>query len=557
MPGRRCDHEGCKIKNAKFGTPGKIEDGRYCSRHKKTGMVNLYAKLCKCKPPKVKKTVNYAKPGKPATHCADCKTDDMINVNSKNKCIICKERIPSFGKPETKKATHCGICIKKNKIKGLVDVTHKKCQCPKNPKTAYFNYEGMPAKYCNNCKEPGMINVRNKRCIGCKGKRKIRAGYGKLGGKAEYCFKHKKKGMVDLFSRRCAYKGCDILQPKFNDPKKLSGIYCFKHKKKGMINVCANYCKEEDCNLQASFNNEGEKKGLYCVEHMKDGMINVTHNRCEFNGCEIQPGFNKPGKKGGKFCSKHKEDGMVNVIHVMCHCGKYAHFNEPGSTKGKYCTKHKKNGMVVIGNKMCINQCGAQQHNSLYEGHCYQCFVELFPDNPISISYLVKEKYVRNFIMEVLKKYEKKISDIREIREILYNKIITGGSSKRRPDIYIRFDEYAIIIEVDEHMHSIYDGDDDIIRLEQLYDDIKVPIVFIRFNPDTYCDKNHKKIPSPWKKTFKGTVLNSDLETEWKKRLKKLYNCFSHWISHVPKNTITIEYLYYNYDHEKNIVYDW
>jgi len=58
---------------------------------------------------------------------------------------------------------------------------------------------------------------------------------------------------------------------------------------------------------------------------------------------------------------------------------------------------------------------------------------------------------------------------------------------------------YIIIIEVDENKHTNYDCNCENKRLMELSQDLQHrPIVFIRFNPYSYTDKNGVKIASYW-----------------------------------------------------------
>jgi hypothetical protein len=44
-----------------------------------------------------------------ALYCSYCKLDGMINIKHQ-KCIICNNKIPSFGMQDDKKAQYCGDC---------------------------------------------------------------------------------------------------------------------------------------------------------------------------------------------------------------------------------------------------------------------------------------------------------------------------------------------------------------------------------------------------------------------------------------------------------------
>ena len=81
--------------------------------------------------------------------------------------------------------------------------------------------------------------------------------------------------------------------------------------------------------------------------------------------------------------------------------------------------------------------------NPLYEGHCLRCFINLFPDKPVVRNYKTKERSVYEYIRE-------QFCDI----DIINDKIISDGCSKKRPDLLIDLGYQIVIIEVDEDKHS-------------------------------------------------------------------------------------------------------
>lgn len=81
---------------------------------------------------------------------------------------------------------------------------------------------------------------------------------------------------------------------------------------------------------------------------------------------------------------------------------------------------------------------------------------------------------------------------------IITDKRVYDGCSKRRPDIFIDMGYQIIIVEIDENQHTNYDCSCENRRLMELSQDVNHrPIVFIRFNPDNY-KKNNKTIPTCW-----------------------------------------------------------
>lgn len=71
--------------------------------------------------------------------------------------------------------------------------------------------------------------------------------------------------------------------------------------------------------------------------------------------------------------------------------------------------------------------------------------------------------------------------------DMILNSTVRGGSSRRRPDGLLRFQTFALIVEIDEHRHTHYDHSDETARLIDLYNDLKqIPTIVIRLNPDRY-----------------------------------------------------------------------
>ena len=71
-----------------------------------------------------------------------------------------------------------------------------------------------------------------------------------------------------------------------------------------------------------------------------------------------------------------------------------------------------------------------------------------------------------------------------------------------------------------------------------------IPIVFIRFNPDNYIDKNGKKIQSCWKINKLGIMCITKKE-EWVSRINCLLDQIQYWMDNPTEKTIEIIQLYY------------
>ena len=72
------------------------------------------------------------------------------------------------------------------------------------------------------------------------------------------------------------------------------------------------------------------------------------------------------------------------------------------------------------------------------------------------------------------------------------------------------------------------------------------PIIFIRFNPDKYIDKDGKSIKSCFKyhKTS-GVPMIAD-EYKWTQRLETLKEKIQYYLDNIPEKEVTLENLFYN-----------
>ena len=266
-------------------------------------------------------------------------------------------------------------------------------------------------------------------------------------------------------------------------------------------------------------------------------MINVVSKTCLEEICNTRPSYNLPGEKKGIYCAVHKLNDMVNVINKTCQeetCNKQPRYNFSDETVGIYCKDHKKETMVDVVSKTCQeNGCNTQVSNDQYHGYCLTCFIFHFPNEKISKNYRIKEKLVVDYIKEQFNEYT-----------WIFDKVIQGGCSKKRPDAFLDMGSHVIIIEIDENAHDDYQVICENRRIMELSLDLNSrPIVFIRFNPDAYT-RNGKKVPSSFKLNSSGKVVIHD-NKEWDNRLSKLKDTLIHWINSEITKTIEIEYLFY------------
>ena len=296
-------------------------------------------------------------------------------------------------------------------------------------------------------------------------------------------------------------------------------------------------CININCEKEASHNYKNEIKRLYCASCAKINMVNIKNKKCII--CiNKQPVFNYLGKLNAEYCGDCKTPEMIDVFNKKCiNCNKRAIYNNINEKITKYCRECKTPEMVNKSNSKCKTYlCDVRQSNK-FEGYCLRCFINEFPESKIIRDYGTREAKVTEFIKQ-------EFSEL----DIIYNKQIEGGCSDHRPDIFIDCLTHSVIIEVDEHQHkrgNSYSTRCEIRRLNELFTSLADrPIVFIRFNPDSYTNKSGKIIKSCFEYTEdKGLPkANKTLQT----RLKKLKEEININIKKVPNINITTIKLYYD-----------
>ena len=333
----------------------------------------------------------------------------------------------------------------------------------------------------------------------------------------------------------CKEKDCKV-RPSFNIEGE-KPLYCSVHKKEGMVNVVSKRCIHEDCKVRPIYNIDGEK-ALYCSEHKKEGMVDVRNKKCIHEGCKIRPTYNIEGEKP-LYCSAHKKEGMVDVVNKRCiheGCKIIPIYNTEGKNR-QYCSSHKKDGMVDVTNTTCKTYLCSTRVQEKYDGYCLFCYINTFPDKPVSRNYKTKE-------YAVVERIKTKYPDL----SWKTDKIIQDGCSKRRPDLLLDLGYQIIIVEVDENQHIDYDCSCENKRIMELSQDLgHRPIVFIRFNPDDY--NNGKNITSCWGQDKKGIcVVKKSKKEEWNERLNALEETIQYWIHPEHKTNKTIETIQLFYD---------
>lgn len=427
-------------------------------------------------------------------YCSLHKLDGMYNIRCPV-CITCKKTEPSFALIGTKKPIYCRKC----RIENTHNVNGKNCiKCNMNLATYNYSTSKIP-EYCKQCKEEDMKNVREANCILCNDKT-ARYGY-ESDAKPQYCTNCKTDDMVCKQKKLC--------------------LTCGKK--------------------PARYAYDGEKP-QYCKKCKLDGMTAVLDAKCIV--CkETRPTF---GYIDGKatHCNSCKLEGMDDVKNVRCiSCkDKRPLYNYETETKPLYCRECSLPNMTDVRNPKCKAEwCDTFISNKQYEGYCANCYIHIFPEKSVSRNYKTKESSVVQYIKQ-------EFPDI----DIITDKRIQDGCSRRRPDIYIDLGYQIVIVEIDENQHIDYNCSCENRRLMELSQDVgHRPIVFIRFNPDDYntASKAEKKITSCWKINSSGICcVKKSKQKEWNARLQCLKNTIEYWMDseHRTDKTVEVVQLYYD-----------
>ena len=204
------------------------------------------------------------------------------------------------------------------------------------------------------------------------------------------------------------------------------------------------------------------------------------------------------------------------------------------------CAHNKRKSYCKIcgGSSLCMSSWCHTSGNQKYEGYCMPCFVNN-PDNihkPAMRNYKTKEKEVAECVIQHYPQFS-----------WIADRKVQNGCSKRRPDLLLDMGSHIIIVEVDENKHSSYDCSCEHKRLMEISQDLQHrPIIFIRFNPDSYKDQNGVMVKSCWKLNKLGVMtIVSSKKVEWNKRLETLTQQIQYWVDNLTEKTVEIVELFY------------
>ena len=416
---------------------------------------------------------------------------DFINTKCRICCYIGCNKEPGYGYINTT----LRLCCSPHKLENMIYLhkAHKKCKCGQSQPIYGLTDDEKPT-CCSKCRE---------------------------------------NDMVDILSKRCK---CGLHRPSFGLIDDESPSCCSECKTINMVNIKSSKCK---CGKsQPTYGLIDDEKPTCCAKCRENNMTNIRSTRCK---CGLHfPTYGFIDDEKPTCCLKCKNNEMINIKSKKCLCGSFiATFGYLSDRKRICCSKCRQNDMVCLphSHKKCKSElCNTESWNVIYDGYCSPCFRKLFPNHEFTKIYKVKEKCIVDFIDQYFKEYKP-----------VYDKRIKGGSSFRRPDIYIDCITHIVIIEIDEDQHRGYDSDNETYRSMQLLEDVSNRFtIFIRFNPDNYIDKDGNKIEScfEYSKVQKKLIISN--QDALNNRLNTLRNCIEKHIKNTPDKAIQIVNLYYD-----------
>ena len=183
------------------------------------------------------------------------------------------------------------------------------------------------------------------------------------------------------------------------------------------------------------------------------------------------------------------------------------------------------------------NACTNCLHNlkhRRYKPLCYECHARSHPGMRMKRCRVTREIYMTRVLM-------KSFPDT----VMVFDKIIEGGCSKRRPDVFMDLLTHVVIVECDEkqHKHKSYIAQCERRRKMELFQDVgNRPVVFVRFNPDRYNGKGGCFREDMNKN---GEIVLTPLP-EWKVRTRQLISTVGHHMVTIPVKELTETCLFFD-----------
>lgn len=313
-----------------------------CASHKKEGMWAVCNKLCQFEI--CTKIASYGIEKNNPLKCFEHKDSNYFYVKKKKHCVFNNcNKIPTFGKVNTKKAEYCAEHIPDNTY---IDVKHKKCKfnnCKTRPTFGKINTN--IADYCvQHIPDDTYVDVLNKRCEydTCNNY----PTHGITPGIALSCLEHKKENYTNSFteSKKILYnknKNKPIIKIKRKS-------YYIKHKtiilKKSRYYYNINYTTRL---IQRCITRSIKKKLNYdiCLDFI-NFKLEQQQYKCDYCKCDLSL-INDVGKRKLNVLSIDRINSHIGYIkgniHITCMFCNYAKNNFTDKSYKNFVTSLKSN----------------------------------------------------------------------------------------------------------------------------------------------------------------------------------------------------------------------
>lgn len=281
---KKCCVEGCKGRAA-FNFPKGDPIDQVCTEHKLEGM-----KTCKspfCITDGCSTLANYNLPGiTPPIHCFEHKEDKMVSVTAK----LCRETDCPYQPYFSTKGKKVGEYCLKHKGDNMVDVRHKMCEeC--GEKRAIYKDDQDIVRFCIKDgkrlfpPKKGEIRVVNgsKTCDECD----KQCNFGFKGETAIKCGIHREPGMINVKTKRCFKEGCD--RPVSQGYRFTTPTSCKFHRKPGMVPRARinEKCTKEGCKAVATFCKGDDPNPTRCEVHKTKIYVEMVNKTCTACSSEV------------------------------------------------------------------------------------------------------------------------------------------------------------------------------------------------------------------------------------------------------------------------------
>jgi hypothetical protein len=321
------------------------------------------------------------------------------------------------------------------------------------------------------------------------------------------------------------------------------------HQETDEARIAKTHC--EHCQNQRATKKYGGLTTRCCVscaeqKHPEWHQAKIAETRCEH--CRNHRATNTYGGLTTRCCvscaeQNHPEWHQARIAETRCkHCLNQRATEKYGGLTTRCCIKCAKSNdqdwyrALSVSRQCKSSHCETWGSRSL-DGFCAPCFRNAFPLDK-------RARWSRSKEVAVVKFLSERFPDV----DWSFNKTISGGTFRRRPDAFAKLPDRALSIEVDEFSHVGYECICESRKVMEHFEDAgRVPHLFVRFNPDGYLGSDGVKVPSCWAKTPKTQEprVAPKQVVQWKHRLEKLAQILQHFCENKPDREVFVIELFY------------